>query len=171
MTQYYVWDKSVGRTTTSSQSEKYLNWTARLQGDTAIEVAQSANQLLDIQRATPPSSAGKGGAGRGRKKALEGGESTPAKPGAKAKTLKQQVAAWCSYGEEAMNRLSEALKQMKGKEPLHDLEKILLSKQPAMQAAYTALKTKEVLINPKDINKQQQPQQQRTAATTPATTN
>ena len=68
MTQYYVWDKSVGRTTTSSQSEKNLNWTARLQGDTAIEVAQSANQLLDIQRATPPSSAGKGGrAGAGKR--------------------------------------------------------------------------------------------------------
>ena len=50
MTQYYVWDKSVGRTTTSSLDEKKLDWTARLQGDTALEVAQNASQLLDIQR-------------------------------------------------------------------------------------------------------------------------
>ena len=73
MTQYYVWDKSVGRTTTSSSDEKKLDWTARLQGDTALEVAQNASQLLDIQRDTGTCAA-RGGARRGRKKGCGGGK-------------------------------------------------------------------------------------------------
>ena len=172
MTQYYVWDKTVGRNKTSTLDEKALDWGARLQGDTALEVAQASEQLLGIPGRDGSTAGGSRGGRRGQRKNGEGARApTTPRAGSKPKSLKQQVAAWTSWGEQVMGSLAETLKKMEDKHPLKDLANVLTSKQQPLKDAYAALKNKEILMPLKDINKQQQQQQQRTAATTPATTN